>query len=181
MRVINLLPWRERQFKQRRQRFVLMSLIITMTAAVWLAADVRQAGHQRLQHQRSVQALSSTLSDLQAAHSVVQHAAAERLAESQRLLQMQQQWRQQVEWQQLIAEWLLLAADAHIAQITWHEGGLMLRGVSAELEPLRHLVQQAPLWQLQDIQLDASNHFQFTLLHAGSSAESRLEPVPGEV
>lgn len=180
MRVINLLPWRERQFKEQRRRFIRVSLIITAAATVWCVADYREARRHHRQHQHTVQALSATLLELEAAQTALGQVMADGLAESQRLLQLQRQWRQQQDWWQLMDEWQTLAGETRIADISWRDGELIVRGVSSELDALRSLIHRSPQWQLQHIELDASHHFRFTLLRAELLTELGAFPAPGE-
>jgi Tfp pilus assembly protein PilN len=163
MRVINLLPWREALYQRRRREFVIALLAIALLSAVWALCRHRNNTQDRREYDAQIVHLQAVLSDLERSQLSLLQKTAETSASRKKLQSNISQRMQQLAWQQRIHDWQLLAGGARISQISWHGDELLLRGSSEKADPLRALIEVSPHWQLQQIELNAQNRYQFLM------------------
>lgn len=163
MRVINLLPWRERLYKRRYWRLITLLSVLLAACVVWGIFDYLDRRQGRNEHNARIADLQATLVQLEQDHSRIQHASTGLIDIARSAQSIQFQHRRHQAWLQSISEWQWLSAQVDIAEITLQDGKLLLRADSNDVHPLRVLMHQSPQWLLEQIGLDAQARFSFLI------------------
>lgn len=172
MRVINLLPWREPLYQKRRRNF--LSILLTLLGTLVLMALISYKQHTNLRaaYDQNKTHLRTTVTLLEQQTVLLHQQVRDLAASGEKLQAIKQRRRQQLEWQHHMQQWLMLAADTHISEIKWQGDELLVTGTAvtgaAGGQPgaLRRFLQSPAQWQLQQIELDARNRYQFVVSHA---------------
>lgn len=161
MPLINLLPWRDTVYRQRRRRFTrVLSVVFALTllvAGLWFvqvsgAAATAQADIHELQmtlsalEQESVRLLES-MDKLQARSRDAQAPLVRRRAQQR--------------WLGLLQEWQGLSTGARLSHVLYREQELTVTGISDYALPLQALLQASPAWEIRDLQLLSAAQYQF--------------------